>query len=127
MKTNPVTEGKPGPGRPAGPERRRVHVTLSVESWHLVEEVAALTGTPKAAILSEIFDATLPAMVNTIRALRVAKDQPREAQRLVTNFAAQSVMDMQQAHLQLDAAVTTHLAENKPKKKRKGAGHAGAS
>ena len=86
----------------------------------MVEEIAALTSSPKAAILAEMFDEILPAFHNTIQALRVAKDQPREAQRLITNFGAKSVMDLQQASLNLDTAITQHEAENKGKKRRKG-------
>lgn len=127
MKTNPVREGKPGPGRPKGNPRRRVHVTMSMESWAMVEEIAELTGTPKAAILSEIFDATLPSFVATIHALRVAKEQPREAQRLVQNFAASSVMQLQQAQLEMDDLITRAEAEKKGKRRKKGVGDAGAT
>ena len=108
-----------GPGRPKGPERRRVQVTLSMESWAMVEQIGELTGSPKAAILAEIFDATLPAFVSTVEALRVAKQQPREAQRLVTNFAAKSVMDLQQATLDLDEKITTRERENAGKKAKR--------
>lgn len=134
MKTNLVPkEGraprrmKAGPGRPKGPERRRVQVTLSMESWHMVEEIARLTDTPKAAILSEIFDATLPSFLSTIQALRVAKEQPREAQRLVQNFAAQSVMQLQQTQLDLDSAITAEEAKNKGKTKKGRAARARAT
>lgn len=86
----------------------------------MVEEIAALTNSPKAAILAEMFDEILPAFQNTLHALRVAKEQPREAQRLITNFGAKSVMDLQQASLNLDSAITDHEAKNKGKKPRKG-------
>lgn len=93
----------------------------------MVEEIAELTGTPKAAILSEIFDATLPSFVATIHALRVAKEQPREAQRLVQNFAASSVMQLQQAQLEMDDLITRAEAEKKGKRRKKGVGDAGAT
>ena len=115
-----IPGGVPGPGRPKGAERRRIHVTLSVESFEMVEEIAELTNSPKAAILAEMFDEILPAFKSTLDALRVAKDQPREAQRLITNFAAKSVMDLQQSNLDLDAVITDHEAKNKGKKPRKG-------
>lgn len=86
----------------------------------MVEEIASLTSSPKAAILAEMFDQILPAFHSTIHALRVAKEQPREAQRLITNFGAKSVMDLQQASLNLDTAITDHEAKTKAKKPRKG-------
>ena len=86
-----MREKRPGPGRPKGPARKRVQVTLSLEAWAMVEEIAELTNAPKASILAEMFDAILPSFVATIQALRVAKAQPREAQRLVQNFAAERV------------------------------------
>jgi hypothetical protein len=84
-----------------------------MESWALVEEIAELTRTPKAAILAEIFDATLPSFAATVSALRLAKEQPREAQRLVQNFASKSVMDAQQQSLELDAAITAQEAKKR--------------
>lgn len=102
--------------RPKGPERRRVQVTLSMETWAVVERIAELTGSPKATLLAEVFDAALPSFETTLKALELAKQQPREAQRLVSNYAAEQVMKLQQAQLELDARVTDHMA--KPKKGR---------
>ncbi len=103
--------------KPKGPVRRRVQVTLSLESWALVEEIAELTRTPKAAILAEIFDVALPSFTATIAALRLAKEQPREAQRLVQNFAAQAVMGVQQQSLELDAAITAQEAKKRKRRR----------
>lgn len=103
-----MRDKRPGPGRPKGPARKRVQVTLSLEAWAMVEEIAELTDTPKASILAEMFDAILPSFVATIQALRVAKAQPREAQRLVQNFAAESVMALSQQQLDMDRAITEH-------------------
>lgn len=122
-----MREKRPGPGRPKGPARKRVQVTLSLEAWAMVEEIAELTDTPKASILAEMFDATLPSFVATIQALRVAKAQPREAQRLVQNFAAESVMALSQQQLDMDRAITEYEQKTaqKPlfakKKRRKNA------
>ena len=103
--------------RPKGPERRRVQVTLSVETWAMVERIAELTGSPKATLLAEVFDAALPSFETTIKALELAKQQPREAQRLVSTYAAQQVMQLQQAQLDLDNRITEH--EGKPRKGRR--------
>lgn len=108
--------------RPKGPERRRVQVTLSAEAWALVEEISGLTGDPKAKLLAEVFEAALPAIRSTMEALRIVKQQPREAQRLMQNFAAGALMEMSQAQLDLDK----HISE-KEKKRRKKRGTDGAT
>lgn len=108
-----MTASKPkrGVGRPKGPPRKRIHVTLSLEAMAIVEEIAELTGAQKASVLAEMFDQVLPAIQSTISALRVAKQQPRQAQRLITNFGAKTVMQLQQAGLELDDAITAHEAQ----------------
>ena len=108
--------------RPKGPERRRVQVTLSAEAWAMVEQIAELTGEAKAAILADTFEATLPAFLQTIEALKIVKQQPREAQRLMQNFAAGALMEMSQAQLELDAKIT-----DKERKRRKKRGTDGAT
>lgn len=117
-----MREKRPGPGRPKGPARKRVQVTLSLEAWAMVEEIAELTNAPKASILAEMFDATLPSFLATIQALRVAKAQPREAQRLVQNFAAESVMALSQQQLEMDRVITEYERNTaqKPLFKKKG-------
>lgn len=130
MKKNSVaTKGKAkgGPGRPKGPPRHRVHVTLSRESWLMVEEISKLTGTPKASVLSEIFHETLPAFMNTVEALRVAKEHPREAQRLISNFAAESMLALNQHQLDFDKLVSAEEAKKPKKKAKKGAARAGST
>lgn len=102
--------------RPKGPERRRVQVTLSGEAWTMVEKIADLTGQPKAQILAETFEATLPAFLQTLEALKIVKQQPREAQRLMQNFAAGAVMEVSQQQLSLDSELTKR--EQKRRKKR---------
>ena len=100
--------------------RRRIHVTPSDEVWALVDEVHALTGTPKAAILAEILDQVAPVFLNQIQALRILQDSPREAQRLMQNFANESVVKLAQASLELDAALDGRTVQGK-RARRKGA------
>lgn len=86
-------------------KRKRLQITLSDEVWELVNEVHALTGTAKAAVISEMLDEIAPVFQNTIQALRIVKEQPREAQRLIQNFANEAVGKVAQASLDLDAAI----------------------
>lgn len=97
---------KAGPGRPKGPKRRRIQVTLDEETWQLVELVAEKLGQPKAALLAEVFDQALPALHVTMQALELAEQAPIEAQRLVTRYGAEKVMQLQQQTLELDDAVS---------------------
>lgn len=90
------------------PNRRRVQVSMTQEQWAMLERISDLTGSPKATLLMEIFEVALPAFDTTIKALELAKEQPREAQRLVTNYGAKTVMDLQQQQLALDEAITKH-------------------
>lgn len=104
---------------PMPTKRRRVHVTPSDEVWALVDEIHALTGTAKAAILAEILDEVAPVFSTQIQALRVLKDSPREAQRLIQNFANESVSKLVQANLDLDAVLDGRTVKGK-RARRKG-------
>jgi len=100
-------------------KRRRIQVTPSDEVWALVDEVHALTGTPKAAILAEILDEVAPVFSNQIQALRMLQESPREAQRLMQNFANESVGRLAQASLDLDNAIDGRTVKGK-RARRKG-------
>ena len=100
-------------------KRKRLNVTLSDEVWALVNEVHALTGTPKSAVISEILDEIAPVFQNTINALRIVQDQPREAQRLIQNFANESVGKLAQAQLNLDAAIDARTVKGKRARRRR--------
>lgn len=106
-------------------KRKRVNVTLSDEVWALVNEVHELTGTPKAAVISEILDEVAPVFQNTIHALRIVKEQPREAQRLVQNFANEAIGKATQAALDLDAAIDARTVKGQRARRRRDAGTTG--
>jgi hypothetical protein len=100
--------------------RRRIQVTPSDQVWALIDEVHGLTGTPKAAIVAEILDEIAPVFLNQIHALRMLQDTPREAQRLMQNFANESVAKLAQSSLDLDAAFNGRTVMGK-RARRKGA------
>lgn len=104
-------------------KRRRIHVTPSDEVWALIDEVHDLVGTPKAAILAEILDEVAPVFATQIHALRVLKESPREAQRLIQNFANEAVGKLVQTNLDLDAALDGRTVKGK-RARRKGEGDA---
>ena len=106
-------------------KQKRLQVTLSPEVRALVEEVHQLTGTPRAAIVSEMLDEIAPVFQNTIHALRIVKEQPREAQRLVQNFANEAIGKATQAALDLDAAIDARTVKGQRARRRRDAGTTG--
>jgi len=102
-------------------KRKRLNVTLSDSVWDLVNEVHALTGTPKAAVISEILDEVAPVFQTQIEALRVLKDRPREAQRLIQNRSNEAIARLAQNTLDLDAAFDARTIQGQRAKRRKGA------
>lgn len=101
-----IGEGKPGPGRPKGPKRRRAHVTLNDETWTKLDALSERLGQPVATLIAEVVQQGLPALDITVQALDLAQSAPREAQRLLANYGADAVMKLQQQQLEFDAAVT---------------------
>lgn len=100
-------------------KQKRLQVTLSSEVRALVEEVHQLTGTPRAAIVSEMLDEIAPVFQNTIHALRIVKEQPREAQRLIQNFANEAIGKATQAALDLDAAMDGRTVKGQRARRRR--------
>jgi len=98
--------------------QRRVKVTLSQEVWDVVAEIHRLTDTPRAAIISELLDQVMPALKQTMEAIRIAKEQPREAQRLLQRYSAQVIGDLAQGHLELDDAIDGRTVEGQRAKRR---------
>ena len=105
-------------------KRKRVNVTLSWPLWELVGEVSEHTGQPKAGIITELLEEVRPALESTIEALRVVKERPHEAQRLMANFSAQAVSDLMQQQLELDKALDARTLEGR---KARRAARAGAA
>ena len=103
-------------------KQKRLQITLSPEVRALVDEVHELTGTPRSAIISEMLDEIAPVFQNTIHALRIVKEQPREAQRLIQNFANEAIGKVTQAALDLDSAMDARTVKGKRARRRRGDG-----
>lgn len=95
----------------------RVQVTLSGEAMAILEEMATLSNGSKAAIVSELVDAALPAMQVSLNALRVLSKQPDEARRLLSEFAAEATGKLAQAQLDLDVALDKRTVKGRRRKK----------
>jgi hypothetical protein len=101
-------------------QRKRMNITPSDEVWALINQVHALTGTPKASLVTELLDEIAPVFQNTIRALEMVNEQPREAQRIVQNFANESMGRLAQANLDLDQAIDARTVKGARAKRRAG-------
>lgn len=98
--------------------RRRINLTPSDTVWQLVDEVHELTGTPKAAIISEILDEVVPVFLTQIQALRILQERPQEAKRLIQNFANESIGKLAHQQLLLDEAFDGRTVAGKKAKRR---------
>lgn len=95
------------------PRAPRVAVTLSPESLRILDELSELRSQPKSAIVAELVDMALPALKIAVDALRQFQESPREAQRLLQNFANERVTNLAQASLDLDAAIDGRTVKGK--------------
>lgn len=84
----------------------RIVFTPSQEAMTLINEVAVLTKQTRSGVVSELVDEILPALNTMIQALRIAKEQPREAQRLMNNLAHRAVGEMTHQQLEFDSVLT---------------------
>lgn len=110
-------------------KRRRILVTPSDQAWALIDELHQLSKEPRAAIVAELMDVAAPAFEGTLRALRMAKESPREAQRLLASFANEKVGELMQAQLDLDSKITEldgRTVQGKRAKRKGVAGGAGS-
>lgn len=96
----------------------RVAVTLSPEAMKLLDELAEVLGQSKASLVAELIDSALPAIQATVNAMAVAAEQPREAQRLMSNYANQASMELSQQQLALDAAIDARTVKGKRTRRR---------
>lgn len=89
------------------PQRPRVLVTPSPDSWALLEEVHQLTGTPKAALISEMLDTVAPVFREQLEAHRRLVDAPDKARELIAETGWKAVHSIAQAQLDLPPARKT--------------------
>ncbi len=100
-----------------GKRSPRVNVTFPPELYLILCEVSKLTKTPKAALVAELMDAALPAVKVSLEAMRIVKQQPLEAQRLMTRHAAGEIVKLGQEQLDFDAAIDARTVKAKMKKR----------
>ena len=104
------------------PRTPRVHVTLSAEARPLLDRLSVLTGSTKTALVAELVDAGLPAVVSAIEALELVKQgRNHEAERLLNRFAHAATAQLAQEQLELHQAVDGRTVKGK-RSRRGGSG-----
>jgi predicted DNA-binding protein len=94
-------------------------VQLSPEARLLLDKMAALTGTPKSALVAELVDAGLPAVASAVEAIELIKSGKNlEAERLLNKFAHEATAGLAQQQLELHTLVDARTMEGKRLKRR---------
>ena len=84
----------------AGTIEKRIYITPSPVAGPVLRDLGKLTGKPPATIVRELLDEALPALQETVAALRLVKKRPEEAIAAFQRMAAKAHSDL--AQLQLD-------------------------
>ena len=95
----------------------RVQVSLSDEASAFVAELAELSDRSRSAVISELVDVALPAMLAMRDALRVVKEQPKEAERLLARFASAATADLAQAQMEFGEHVDARTVKGQRRKR----------
>lgn len=72
-----------------------------------------MTGQPRAALVAEMVDMALPAMLSIRDALRVVKAAPAEAERIMQRFASAAIADAAQAQMELGETLDQRTVKGK--------------
>lgn len=99
----------------------RMQVTPTKTAYALLRELSALTGQAPATITRELLEEAVPALQMAVEAMRDVKKRPDRVQAAMARFATQSINDLTQAQLDLDAA----MEKKRGRKPRKGAASSG--
>lgn len=91
----------------------RIQVTLDPEAQKAVSELAELTSRSRSAVVGELVDMALPALLTMLDAIRLAKRQPLEAQRLLNRYANQATAELSQAQLEFDQSIDRRTVRGK--------------
>lgn len=84
----------------------------------MLDELATLSGRPRSVVISELVDAALPALKVTLDALRLLKQQPDEAQRLLSQFVHQQTAAIAQAQLDFEQGLDGRTVKGRRQKGR---------
>lgn len=74
----------------AGKQPHRLIFTPTLATRRLLDELHEATGKSRAGLVSEMLDATAPAFVEMLQAIRAVQDTPERARELVTGLATEA-------------------------------------
>lgn len=94
-------------------KRPRVLVTTTPDVTAVLDTLNRLTGKSRSSMVAELLEACLPALQASIKALEVVKEQPREAERLMAAYTAQSIHDVTQEQLDFSRALDGRTMQGK--------------
>lgn len=92
-------------------------ITPSDEAMAMVSEIASITGATKTSVVAELLDVALPALQTMLEALRVVKEQPKEAERLLARFASAATADLAQAQMEFGEHVDARTVKGQRRKR----------
>ena len=81
--------------------RKRLAFQPSGPLWEVLDELHALSGKPKAALVSEMLDGVGPLFLDQLKLLREVAAQPEKARELVQQFGMQGIHQISQQLLDL--------------------------
>lgn len=96
----------------------RLQVTLPEEVMEALREMSELTGQGMGTIVSEIMTTALPAIRTSMEAIRVVKQSPREAQRILQRFGNEATMQLAQNQLEFDDLISSRPAPKRQKRRK---------
>lgn len=108
-----------------GTIEKRINVTPSPTVGPLLRELSRLTGKGPATLIREMLDEAVPALVETVAALKLIKRRPEAAQAALARVANRAQMDLAQAQLDLDTAIRKKPGRKPGKKPGRGAAKTG--
>ena len=101
-------------------KRPRVLVTTTPDVTATLDTLHELTGKSRSMMVAELLEACLPALQASIEALKVVKEQPREAERLMAAYTAQSIHDVTQEQLEFSRALDSRTMKARIERRKHG-------
>lgn len=85
---------------PAGQHKnKRIAFVPSTELVHVLDDLAKLSGKPKASLAAEIIETAVPILQDQIRHYRAIASAPERAQEVIQEYAEKATADIAQAVL----------------------------
>lgn len=104
---------------------KRISITPTTTVAPLLRELSELTGKPAATIVRELLDEAAPALLDTVKALRLVKSRPDQAIAAFQRMAAKAHGELAQLQLDMQAQQGKRPGRKPRKKPGRGAANTG--